>query len=325
VVSVIKRSMLLTLFFVVDLSGSNQDLLISEEVASSFIEVGLIAADCSDAVVKLIKDAGDRKFVLKQIVDSDLDEQFLLVRDLVSSEIGVICGIPVNKVFILAGRDFEEFNLSGVRFYSDRAATIHEFIDGNSLDDVLPPFLNEQFCLQQRFCNFDSPWQKKWPLKEDEQGMTKNVLVSMSVHSDLPKIVAFDTFVGNSDRSLPNIFYDEAKGRFYGIDHAAAFNSKNLPLLAFERLEELEKEGFFKSCDEQVINGLRSYYGALVLLYKTISPGIVEQLFKYYSGCICINCQDWLEKRILGHVDAFKINYEHIESLIELLDRLIKR
>lgn len=323
-ISVIKLSMLFILLFVVDLFGSNKELLISKEIASNFIELSLISADCSDAVVKLIKGADGRKFVLKQIVDYDLNEQFLLMRDLIASEIGVICGIPVNKVFILPVTSSEELSLSDIRFYSDRAATIHEFIDGSSLDNVLPHFLSEQFCLQQRFCNPDSPWQKEWPLTDNEQGLVENIIVSMSFHDDLPKIVAFDTFVGNSDRSLPNIFYVEQKDRFYGIDHAAAFNCKNLPLLAIKRLEDLEKEGFFENCDKQITDGLRSYCETLMLLYKTISPGIVEQLFKVYSGHICINCCDLLEVRIRGHIDAFKRNYECSKRLIALLNKLTK-
>jgi hypothetical protein len=83
--------------------------------------------------------------------------------------------------------------------------------------------------------NLDSPWQKKYPLAWDEQGLTGSIIETMSMHVTLPYLVALDTFIGNSDRSLPNIFYDKKSNTFYGIDHAAAF-TRALASFAYDRL-----------------------------------------------------------------------------------------
>lgn len=289
-----------------------------------FFEITLISAECSDAAVKLVQNKHTEKFVLKQIISPKRDEQFLLARDLVASKIGIICNIPINEVFIMPIEDVNQKNSYDIRFYPNRAATIHKLAGGNSLCEFLPNFLNETFDIQQKTFNPDSPWQKKWPVKNNEQGLTKNVIISMSYHNELPKIVAFDTFVGNSDRSLPNIFYDNLKNCFCGIDHSAAFNNYNLPLLAIKQLEDLWKKGFFENCNKQLKKGLKIYSQTLESLCEKISSEDVEKLFQAYACHIFTGHNKWwLEERIKRHANAFKENRSTTRKLISLLQKIL--
>lgn len=308
------KKVFVTVVFFTNMLFAQGKLLLSS--LSEFTEEKKISADCSDAVVKLIKNKKGELFVLKQIADPDPCEQFLLVRDLVACEIGNRCGIPVNKVMMLS-----DTFVSGLKFYKDRAATIHSFIPGKSLDEELPKFLKKDFILQQKVNSF---WKRKdvARIKETDQGLTEDIIKSMSVHKDFCKIVAFDTFIGNADRSLPNIFYDEAKKRFHGIDNAAGFNCRDFAKIAIERLQELEKKGFFKLCDPSVLEGLKIYCKTLELLYAKITPQLVKELLIKYSQYVSCDKQDVLLKSALFLSHAFAKNYVSTKKLIKLLKKI---
>jgi len=297
---------------------TKMDSLFYEKATSLFFANNKVLNNSSDAIVRTIFDREKKSYIIKQIVINDKDEQFLLLRDFVSSFVGVACSIPVNNVWIIPAK-----MECAVKTYQKRVATIHAFVDGKSLEDQSIVFLPDTFTLQQRFYNPYSPWQKKYPIKMSQQGLTRAIIESMVLHQDLPKIVAFDTFVGNADRSLPNIFYDEQKNCFYGIDHAAAFNNKILAKLAYMRIEELIHEGYFSRCDKSVINGLQIYVGMLERLYAQITPDIIHSMFDGYSPYIFYELDDdmklFVKKRSEFHVKAFEENYAWTEKLIELL------
>jgi hypothetical protein len=82
-------------------------------------------------------------------------------------------------------------------------------------------------------------WHRWGPLAVERTGLTIEIIQNMAKHPDLPRIVALDTFVGNADRSPPNLYYDEITDRFCGIDMAASFSSP-LALAAYQRLEGLK-------------------------------------------------------------------------------------
>lgn len=86
-------------------------------------------------------------------------------------------------------------------------------------------------------------WQIWGPLPPEKTGLTLAVIQDMAKHPDLPKIVALDTFVGNADRSCPNLYYDKVADRFCGIDMAASFSSP-LAFWACQQLVKLKKSEF---------------------------------------------------------------------------------
>lgn len=199
-----------------------------------------------ESLLTLIEDLSGKQFILKQIMNEDSSEQLLLLVDLCASQIGIACQIPVNKVSLIpANTKFPGKTLCHL------PATLHEVVPGIAVEDQLPW---EDFSVHQRFhrpIEFERIW---GALPPGRKGLTDEVLNHMKKHSDLIKIVAFDTFVGNGDRSNPNLFYDKVSNQFWGIDMAASFHSplakivkekmRNthhfvLPQLFLQTLEEL--------------------------------------------------------------------------------------
>src|SRR5207249_10025139 len=101
-------------------------------------------------------------------------------------------------------------------------ATVHTLVPGQSVES-----LNLDVDIHQRMRRENTPMWHKWgPLPPEKAGLTLKVIQNMAKHDDLPSIVAFDTFVGNADRSRPNLFYDSATDHYFGIDMAASFCSE---------------------------------------------------------------------------------------------------
>lgn len=273
----------------------------------------------TDACIVKITD-GKKLYIVKQIHHPSLDEQFLLINDLIASTIGCKAGIPVNEVF------FIPYN-SGchLKIYPERAATLHTYVAGQDLEQLLPGFLPAHFTLQQRVINPKSSWQKKCPLNEHEQGVTKTIIESMCCNDAFVLLVALDTVVGNSDRSLPNILFDKEKGFFCGIDQAAAF-ARRLPLLAIDRLNELINEGYFDACAPIMIEGLRLYRDTLIKLKQSITPDMIiqamKQLIPYLASDALENSE--LQERIDYHTMIVESNYLYVDQLIDLLDNIIQ-
>lgn len=270
----------------------------------------------TDAAIRKISD-GVHIYILKQIHEPSLDEQFLLINDVIASTIGIDVGVKVNEVFFIpsiVGAD--------LKIYPERAATLHTFISGKDLDQKLPNGLPQDFCIHQRCINKQSVWQQELPLLEHQQGLTQAIIESMSLHEDLSQIVALDTFIGNVDRSLPNIFYDDCTNHFCGIDQAAVFG-KNLAQFANDRIKELLEEGYFKTCDSQIMYGLRVYQKMLIELVKINTPCMIIQsmreLLPYLGFNISINgdCS-----RMDHQAKIIKDAYNAILELILLLDQM---
>ena len=312
---------IITVFYVFICSifcSENINLFVADSLLDALRGRGSINANCSDAAVKLVQDDNGKLYVLKQIKDEEIEEQFLLIRDLIASHIGVLCGIPLNKVLLISAQQ-----CSDIKIYPHRAASLHVFCEGQDLEENQPSFLQEQFSLQQRFCNPNTIW-RKIPIQEHHQGLTYDVITSMAMHGDLIKIVAFDTFVGNSDRSLPNIFYDANQRHFYGIDQAAAFNEKNLPKIAYDRLNELEEKEYFKTCDYKIIEALKIYRNTLQVLHEKIQPEYVQALFEKYFLSINVGEENhsFIKRKVDWHVQNFKDNWNSTISLIKSLDKI---
>lgn len=267
----------------------------------------------SDSVVMMVEDPQNIGFIFKQIKNQDVDEQFLLISDFIASNFGFENGIKINEVQIIAYNQYCMF-----KFFKDRAATLHTFIDGKSLEDKLPDFLSEHFTVQQRVYNPDCEWQKKWPITLDQQGLTKEIIESMATHCDLPAIVAFDTLIGNADRSRPNIIYNPNDKHFYAIDQAAAF-TKELPKLAIEQIEKLKSEKYFETCSEKVIDGLKIYCETLE---KLTQDGNLEKLIGQLQNnwnYICVEKVEAIADRIHFHCRILRKNFSDCKNLIKLL------
>lgn len=254
----------------------------------------------TDCLLTVVEQPTGEQYIVKQIRDKTPFEQLLLINDLCASEIGITCGIPLNKVSLIS---------SGVSFPGklilDCPATLHKVVPGISADESLPW---EGFSIHQRFhrpANLERVYGK---LPDDEKGLTDEVLYHMQKHPDLIKIVAFDTFVGNGDRSNPNIFYDANSNQFWGIDMAASFRS-NLAKIVHTRMQ---------NSDELKLP--KAFFATLRKLHKNYPPKELNSLLinsviksKYF---LQHHTEAW--ERVFRQLKNFSVNYEEVTKILDL-------
>lgn len=271
----------------------------------------------SQACVSKVTD-GKQVYILKQIDSNAAEEQCALVNDCIASQIGCAAGIPVNEVAFIP-----HYVAKHLKQYPDCAATLHTYMPGKDIESELPDCVNEEFTIHQRVRNIHSLWQQHHGLlAEDKQGLTRRVIESMTIHDTLPSFAALDTFVGNSDRSWPNIFYDKDQHAFYGIDLAAAFK-RGLPLYAHTRLNELKHDGYFSTCSPVVLKSLRTYRDVLLNIAQTITPDemiTATQQLVIYLG---VTEQEELSVVMDTHCRIVTNNYQNTLKLLDLLSTIL--
>lgn len=262
--------------------------------------------ESDDCYLSWLKDNQGKTYVLKQIKDLDPSEQFLLVVDAAANKIGSNLGISVNHVkMIPASTDFPGKKIKGY------PATLHTEALGKSAEEKLPW---KGFTIHQRYRKPGSWMEKKWgPLADKQRGLTVEIMENISYHPELQKIAALDTFVGNSDRSLPNIFYEAKKNQFCGIDMAASF-STGLAVIASKQLTQ---------CDPEI--KLPIFLETLQQLYQQVTPEFVAQLIDAYAAEGGFQDQDYLNTtdvwdRAAFHKRMFRENYRHTLSVINQLE-----
>lgn len=300
------------------LHGLSVKILSEKDLNNFLVTEEYVTHTGTDAFIRKVSD-GNTIYILKQINNPSIDEQFLLINDCIASTIGWAAGIHVNQVF------FIPYNVGcHLKTYPDRAATLHAYILGNDLESNFPKFFPADFTLHQRIINLNSLWQKKYPLAENQQSLSKSLIESMAFHEDLPALVALDTFIGNADRGLPNIFYHQHNNCFYGIDQAAAF-SRTLSLCAFEQLRKLASEDYFDNCVPKVIDSLGIYHGILLRLYEVTQPSIIIQSMHELTAYLDVNALQSTEiiARMRHHSFIIEQNYRYSLKLITLLDQIL--
>ena len=264
--------------------------------------------DCSISFIE----SSSGKYVVKQIKDPSPDEQFLLVVDALSCHIAASAHIPMNRVTLLAPN-------SGVQGQWKAAfpATLHEMVAGVSVDHACR---YQDINVHQRFRRENSPrWDRWGPLAPEESGLTLTVIQNMARHRDLPGIVALDTFVGNADRSAPNLFYDAACDRFCGIDMAASFCAP-LAQEACKQLRALENVAW----TQEERRALAEYAHTLEGLIKNWPPERQEVALLDYAqagGFVqgSTLCDIDVIHRMEFHKRCMRENYEQSLELIKML------
>ena len=142
---------------------------------------------------------------------------------MLASCIAESAGVPMNRAcLILPGDDFPG------KQDRMRLATLHTFVSGRPVLRKEPYYGID---LKQK----KSPTFNKTTIP---RGLVQKIITSMSVHPDLPKIVAFDTFIGNADRSKENLFYNKNTDRFFGIDLERSL-TYNLCEIARKQIENM--------------------------------------------------------------------------------------
>ena len=223
------------------------------------------------------------------------------------SYIAVSADIPMNRVcLILPGDDFPG------KQDRMRLATLHTFIPGR-------PVLRKE-----PYYGIDLKQKKKRIFNKVTvpRGLAKEIIISMAVHTDLPKIVAFDTFVGNADRSKDNLFYNKSTDRFFGIDLERSL-TYNLCGIAREQIKKMLHDKTL-SFTKKEIKALVIFRSTLRSLIKHNFPkkslkkiNNLIKMAKFYGNNISNNKLCHINDIIIeGHADA--------KRLVVLIGKLIK-
>ena len=275
--------------------------------------------ETDDCMITWIKSSSNEIQIVKQIKDVPADEQFLLVLDALACFIANQSNIPMNQVTLIPA--YVPFI---GKYYQDRIATLHTLAPGHPVSEYLPW---PDFDIHQRFRKPGSPLWIKWgPLPSQKAGLTHEVISDMSRHPTLPKIVALDTFVGNADRSNPNIFYDSANQSFCGIDMAASFNNV-LAEVACDQLNCLFNEKNLLSNLE--LQGLIIYYRTLRDLVDRFPLSQLHMLLDEFANdggfvpTSALYNQD-VQDRMDHHKIVIKENYHFSLHLLKILEKYLK-
>ncbi len=274
---------------------------------SSLAHSQLVEIETGDCVVSILEDG----LLIKQVKDPDLCEQFLLVLDATACAIAESIDLPINRVSLLPANT----PYSGKKWI-ERPATLHALVPGHSI-----PESDREVRIHQRIRQTGRP--NQWPLPPEREGLNPSVIENMARHPDLPGIVAFDTFVGNADRSQPNLFYDPLTDRYFGIDLAAAFCSE-LGRVACEQIARYQGQNRQFSPEEQAALGL--YVDTLDRLLDKWSPEAIEGLLLKNAEKAGFERADSLwnpsvEERINAHCALIHSNHRFIVELVERLCR----
>lgn len=274
--------------------------------------------DTDDCVISIVTNEFKERYALKQIKNKTPDEQFLLVLDTTACHIAQECNIPINRVILIpADTPMPE------KYFAELPMTQHSFAEGVSLN-IGNPY--SWLSIHQRFSKKNSAKWKRWgPLSAEQTGLTRTIISHMLVHPDLPKIAALDTFVGNADRSAPNLFYDETTDSFCGIDMAGSFNS----LLAQEACRQIElllTNQILLSRDE--VMGLELYLKTLQELMQKYPPEKIIHVLQNYAqqagflpGSVLYD--EDVRHRIIYHERNIERNYSDCKKLIHLLEKYL--
>lgn len=250
---------------------------------------------------------GKNRFIVKQMIPENIEKQFCLIREALASHIAESLNIPVNRVRIIP----RDVYFPG-KIFIHRVATLHTFAKGKSL---LEPGKYKGLKIKQ-FLTEELP--------KKECGLTLQVIHNMSLHPDLPRIVAFDTFIGNADRGSPNIYYNQKTDRFCGIDMEISFY-KNLCEIACFQIQRLLK-GKVKLTKRE-LGGIKKYCKTLKKLIEKYPPEtVITVLDKLCSQAGFTPTGNFvLQSCIRWHKRKIQENYASAQKLVVLLDQLVAK
>ncbi len=256
-------------------------------------------------VVTFLEDEKGNKFCVRQITRTTDSAEFGFVREVIASYVAESANIPVTSVRIIP----KNLPFPGKKF-QERLGTLQNCALGESKHTIA-------LHLEQRMKSTDA---------EKEKGLTRHVIKQMALHPDLPKIVAFDTFVSNPDRSDNNVFYNAITDHFCGIDLELAFKlptKRDLGYYACLRILEMIVKKTILSQKE--LQALQVYTKTLKKLFDKNEP---RQLYKNLAHVslqagYCANAKE-VDKKFEGYKDKISRQYASIKILLELLDLFIK-
>lgn len=270
--------------------------------------------EASHAHYIFLQDASQKQWIYKQITEPSPEDQIDIVLETFASDICSAIDFPINYVKMISNQD-----TFAHRIFQNYPGSLHLKVAGQSIEEKTPW---DDFDLHQKF---RTPFMiaSKGPLKPAQTGLRREVIATMAKHSDLIKLVALDTYLGNIDRSNPNVFYDAQKDRFYGIDMGNCLMG-NLAYCAKERLEVFFQEPEFFSKAE--LTALEDYRNALILLSSRFPPNEMQAILQknLLKGGFNENSpllwNEDVERKVNKWTKFLEKNYEDTLVLIDYLE-----
>ncbi len=294
----------------------------SESIVNGAVERFEIRYDSNEIVVLdfmrtlkgyivFVIDKAKNIFLIKQVRSSLPQRQLFVVREMLGSYIAELCMIAANSIKIIpVNCDFTG------KLYTGRPATLHTVVPGCPVTHLSNA---DEFYIHQPMYKKEVP-QKEW-------GLTYRVIHNMSLHPDLPAIVALDTFIGNGDRQAHNFFYDKQSNKFFAIDLESSFR-KPLASLACSLIDSMIKDQRL-TLTAQELNGLVIYRNTLKKLIQKNPPNQLQQMldiFVMWSGIgDTISSDNHIEQEIQLYKKIIFKNYASAQELVELLNKLIEQ
>lgn len=262
--------------------------------------------------ITVLKDRTGKKIVVKQETRKPLYWHLSIARDKLGAQVAASVGIYANRVEIVPARCSFLGKLD-TRF----PATVHEFVPGVSVHLLSGELERYKVIIKQAL----SPH-----LGKSKRGLTRNIIHNMAFHADLPCIVAFDTFIANSDRHNGNFFYDVKSDHYYAIDLESSFKD-DLAVYACGCIELMlnDKDEHLSGKELKGLLIYRDTLNALIEFHDAQS--LYKQLEAYaLQGGIR---SALLRSTVLGKLAAYKVaigdNYDSCKRLLALLDKLLNK
>lgn len=279
-------------FFQSSTSGIRcEDLEFVKEIFTPFSKIGLLSTNDQEL------------FLLKQRKDCSVHGQVMTVLEAWGASIAQKIGLRANRVQLIPASEKCSF-----KFFDEYPATLHTFVPGVVIAKAL----------EGLSITLKSP---------GAGGLSLALIKNMAFHKDLPKIVAFDTFIGCS-RHHKNLLYDEKSDRFYVVDFGSALR------ISFAQ-KSIENEILFRnlgSLKKREIKALTSYYKTLKkLLLQNTLESLLEKLDRLIRKA-GLSSKSYFckakDKSFTGYIEACKgrlrENYYATHVLVKMLEPFVK-
>ena len=253
--------------------------------------------------IATVIDKEKNKFIVKQ-KENNLPESALIpIIETITGYIAETNDIPINKVRIIP---------TGVYFpgkkYLNMPASLHTFISGKLVSNMKGKFFN--------FSQFSS-----------SEGLSFDLICIMALHEDLPRIIAFNTFIGNTDQSTNNLFYDPISQRFYGIDLEFSFKTnrcRNTCNNACKFLKDVISSHNTYILLPSEINGLCIFRDTVKGILENHTPKELHLLLDLLieQSHVCADLKS-LKTCIQAYKNQITQNFIEANALVKLIDTFI--
>lgn len=263
-------------------------------------------------IITSVTDSNGSEYLIKQLEGDPSRYITKTAIEALGAFIAESAGILTNHISILPADEPCES-----KFFPGQPATIHTFVPGPQLVEHA---LFSKIDIRQKKIN-ESPFVGP--------GITALTIRSMTVHQDMPRIAALDTFIGNPDRHASNLIYDKYGDHFYAIDFSLAF-SINLAEHSLRTIRKLKKSNRFSVKEKRALRTFRNMLKKLLGLHspKSLCAQFDELIDQTGFVGVMSSFSPQESEAVYEKIRVYKKyiieNYLSSKHLVAFLDTLLK-